>query len=70
MNITISELIDRLSIINVKVFHLVDIIENSNDEKEIAYSAKKAQELNKQRSLIKNEIETALSTEATKEIKL
>lgn len=53
MQKTISELIDELSIINIKVFMLVDKIRANKHTKE---DAKKTEELNLQRSKLKNAI--------------
>lgn len=54
---TISELIDKLSIVNIKLYHLVDLVENpSSDDKAVAKAARTIQKANRQRSMLKNEI--------------
>ena len=58
---TIGQLIDELSILNVKVYHLVDIIHDEGDDSKVAEAARKAQELNLQRSRLVNEIDRLLT---------
>lgn len=53
MNKTIGELIDELSVINIKIFILVDKVMANEHTKE---EAKKIQDLNLQRSKLKNAI--------------
>lgn len=53
MKKNIGELIDELSIVNVKIFHLVDKIRANTHTKE---EAKKTEELNLYRSKLKNAI--------------
>jgi len=60
METSISELIDKLSIINIKIFKCVEIIEHESNDQVVAEAARKAQLLNKQRSHIKNEIDLLL----------
>lgn len=50
---TIGELIDGLSIINIKIFFLVEKVQKNKHTRE---DAKKLQELNRQRSLYVNSI--------------
>ena len=53
MKKTIGELIDELSIINIKIFMLVEKVQNNEHTRE---EAKKVQDLNLQRSKLKNAI--------------
>jgi len=54
---TIGSLIDKLSVVNIKIFHLVDAIEDKNaDDIAVAAAARKAQALNRERSSLINEI--------------
>lgn len=53
MKKTIGELIDELSILNIKIFFLIDKIRANEHTKE---DAKKTEELNMQRSKLKNAI--------------
>jgi hypothetical protein len=50
---TIGELIDGLSILNIKIFYLVEKVQQDKHTRE---DAKKLQDLNKQRSLFTNAI--------------
>lgn len=50
---TIGELIDGLSIINIKIFFLVEKVQKNKHTRE---DARKLQELNRQRSLYVNSI--------------
>lgn len=77
--LTIAELIDALTIVNLKVFALVDLIGMAPDEIEaltpedvikIAKAGKKAQSLNLQRSRLKNAIDRRLSNIEEKDIKV
>lgn len=51
MNKTIAELFDELIIVNIKIFHLVDKVQKNEHTKE---DAKKIQDLNTHRSVLKN----------------
>ncbi len=53
MKKTLAELIDELSVINIKIFMLVDKVQKNEHTKE---EAKKIQDLNLQRSKLKNAI--------------
>jgi diketogulonate reductase-like aldo/keto reductase len=53
MNKSIGELIDELSIVNMKIFFLIDKVQNDKHSRE---EAKKIQDLNKYRSELKNAI--------------
>ena len=53
MRKTIAELIDEISITNIKIYHLVEKIQNDQHTKE---EAKKLQDLNKYRSELVNAI--------------
>lgn len=60
MEYSIGELIDKLSIVNIKIFHLVDIIQEDQDNDKVASSARNAQSLNKERSKMINQINKIL----------
>lgn len=60
MTKTIGELIDELSIINIKIFVLVDKVMDNDHTKE---DAKRIQDLNLQRSRLKNAINEHFSEE-------
>jgi len=53
MKKTIGELIDEIGIINIKIYMLIDKVYDDTHTRE---DAKKIQELNKQRSALKNAI--------------
>lgn len=57
MKKNIAELIDELSIVNVKIFMLVDVVQKNEHTKELA---KKLQDLNGYRSKLKNAINEEL----------
>lgn len=60
MKKTISELIDELSVVNIKIFMLIEKIQNKEFEK---VDAVKIQELNKQRSKLMNAISEEFNQE-------
>ena len=53
MKKNIGELIDILSVTNIKIFYLIEKVQNNNFEKD---DAKKIQDLNRYRSEITNSI--------------
>lgn len=53
MKKTLSELIDELTIVNIKIFNLVDLLESGAGDVE---DARKLQSLNKYRNRLKNAI--------------
>ena len=53
MKKTTAEIIDELSIANIKIFHLVDKVQKNEHTRE---DAKKIQDLNKYRSELVNEL--------------
>ena len=54
---TLGSLIDKLSVVNIKIFHLVDVVEDKTaDDIAVAAAARKAQTLNRERSNLINEI--------------
>lgn len=53
---TIADLIDELSIVNIKIFHLVEVMEGEDNDTIVAEAARKVQKLNRQRSQLINEI--------------
>lgn len=58
MQVSLSELIDKLTIVNIKIFLLVDIMEKCEGPAELlATAAKNCHALNRQRSQLKNAIE-------------
>jgi cell division protein FtsB len=57
MDYSVGELIDRLSVVNNKIWHCVEIVEdNSQLDTVIADAARKAQKLNRERTQLINEI--------------
>lgn len=76
--LTLGELVDALTIVNLKIFMLVDKVIASPEDIasmtvgqliELAKSGKKAQQLNTQRSQLKNAIDTLVGIGA-KDVKL
>lgn len=57
---SLGSLIDELSVVNIKIYHLIDTIEREPTDKIVAESARKAQILNRQRSKLINEINERL----------
>jgi hypothetical protein len=53
---TVGELIDRLGIVNVKIYHLEDVVRESEDTQAVCDAARKTRELNRERSALKNAI--------------
>lgn len=53
MKKTLAELIDELTIVNIKIFNLVDLLESGAGDVE---DARKLQSLNKYRNRLKNAI--------------
>lgn len=62
MELSVSELVDRLIVVNIKIYHLVDVIKGSANDADVAEAARKAQALNSQRSELKNEIDRKLGS--------
>lgn len=60
---SLGDLIDKLSIVNIKIFHLVDIVETVTDDKTVADAARKSQQLNRRRSQLINEINERLGND-------
>lgn len=61
---TVGSLIDKLTVVNIKIFHLVDVIQDKNaDDISVANAARKAQYLNSERSKLINEINEALNVD-------
>lgn len=56
MSLSVAELIDRLSIMNIKIFVCVEIISKSRDDAKVSKAARKAYHLNNERSRLVNEI--------------
>ena len=65
MKKTIAQLIDELSITNIKIYHLVEKVQNNEHTKE---DAKKLQDLNSHRSKLVNALNEEFEEE--KEIKI
>lgn len=61
MEVTIGEMTDKLSIINIKMFFLENVKRDSKDDKEIADATRKTNDLNTQRNTIISEIDLALN---------
>jgi len=53
---SISEIVDQLIIVNLKIYHLIEVVEGESDDRAVANAARKIQRLNRQRSLLKNEL--------------
>jgi hypothetical protein len=77
--LTLGELVDALTIVNLKIFMLVDKVMASPEEiesmtmdrvVELAKNGKKAQLLNMQRSKLKNAIDRMMMGIAEKDIKV
>lgn len=64
--LTIGELVDRLTIVNIKLFKLKDYQQSSNDGVGLARSAKADVELCRERSNIKNAITEKILDMASK----
>jgi len=62
MEYSLGELVDMLSILNVKMYHLVDIVENNPDPEIVSATSKKLARLNRERSTIKNAINEAVGS--------
>jgi hypothetical protein len=54
---TVGNLMDRLSIVNIRIWMLEDIKRNSKDDKEIADATRKTNILNQQRNDLIQEID-------------
>lgn len=60
MELTLSELIDRLTIVNIKCYNQVEIVNSlslGEDDEALAKAGKLAHELNKERSKLKKAID-------------
>lgn len=57
---TLAELIDKLTVVNIKIFHCIEIVESSTDNDVVAETSRKTASLNRQRSSIMNEISERL----------
>jgi hypothetical protein len=57
MNYSIAELLDQLNIVNIKIFMLIEKIQNSSKDDNISEEARKVHQLNKIRSELKKEID-------------
>lgn len=60
MKITIGNLIDQLSIVNMKIWKQEDVKRSSNDDKQIADACRKTNILNQQRNDLIESIDEAL----------
>lgn len=69
MNVSIAEIVDQLIVVNLKIYHLVEIVEKENDDPVVAEAARKIQYLNRQRSELKNDLNRGLG-HYTEEIKV
>lgn len=66
---SIGSLIDELVTTNIKIYHLVDIVEQEIDDEIVAKAARTSQLLNRQRSKLVNSINERLG-QAEMNIKL
>lgn len=60
---TIGSLIDELSIANIKIYHLIDVIEQEKDDSVVAEASRKTAKLNRERSRLINQIDELLTGE-------
>lgn len=60
MEYSIGELIDELSVVNIKIYHLVDVVEGGGKDSDVARAAVKITQLNRRRSELKNAINKVL----------
>lgn len=68
---SIGSVVDKLIVVNVKMYHLVDIIQDPNaDDKAVADAARKAQSLNRDRTKLINEINERLNDPEAPIVKL
>ena len=57
---TIGELIEKLIIENIRLWHLQDVVADSNDDGTVAKSAKQVIKVNKKRAEIRAEVSNRL----------
>jgi len=62
MEYSLGDLVDMLSIMNVKMYHLIDIVEGDSDAEVVSKTSKKLASLNRERSAIKNAINEAIGS--------
>jgi len=63
MEYSIGELIDRLIVVNNKIWHCVEIVESARQPNQaVADAARKAQKLNRERTQLINEINHLLGS--------
>jgi hypothetical protein len=56
----LGELIDKLTIVNLKIWHLEDIKRDSDDDSKVANACRKTNVLNTQRNLLMEEIDNLM----------
>lgn len=61
MKVTLGEMIDRISIVNIKLFFQENIKRDSNDDHEIAQATRRTNDLNSQRNLLIEEMNLELN---------
>jgi hypothetical protein len=70
MELTCGELVDRLIVVHLKIWHLVEVAEDpSQPDAAVASAARRMQRLNRERVQLKNALNEKLG-EAHEEIKL
>ena len=57
---SVGELIDKLSVVNIKIFMLVDVVQTDKNNDIVAEAARKLQLLNLQRNTLINEVNQRL----------
>ena len=66
---TFAELVDKLSIVNVKIFSLVDRVKSETDDTQCAGYARALQQANDERAVLKRQINERFG-ETHSEVKL
>ena len=56
----LGELIDKLTIVNLKIWHLEDIKRDSDDDSKVANACRKTNILNTQRNLLMEDIDNLM----------
>lgn len=66
MQYSVAELIDRLSIVNIKIWHLTDIVMNSKSDEEVAKAARGAENANQERRALMKDLNEILGSSSPK----
>lgn len=61
MKVTIGEMVDKLSIVNIKIFMLENVKRDSDNKEEIADATLRTNDLNVQRNALISEIDLELN---------